>query len=160
MTSKNIKGSFRVAAKKVGLINGNPNNPLRLKQFRHIFRTAAALIHVDKAHTQDMMGRRMDGNEEYAPTARQTYLPSLIHIEKLIEVYGGNDEGNGTEFRNSMHRQNIELAQQSTKTRVLEEIVSKQTKELQTVLTLVRAQHARLVEIADNFQLILKICPD
>jgi len=99
VTAHGLSINFKVAARKMGFTEENTLSPFRPKRFRHLFRTACAIVRIDEGYTKAMMGHASDVSAGYLNQDKGIFEKMYVKIEPLLTVFGSVDEALKQEFR-------------------------------------------------------------
>ena len=90
LTPKNIAENCKNAAQKMGLINGDTQNPFRPKRMRSIFRSACSIAGIEKGYVNVFMGHKTDISDSYMEKPRATLELRYEMVEAYLKVYAGD----------------------------------------------------------------------
>jgi integrase len=82
--------NFRAAAGKMGFIKDKVSNPFRPKRFRHWFRTACGIAHIEEGYTKAMMGHANDVSAGYLERNKGLFEMEYVKAEPFVTVFGIN----------------------------------------------------------------------
>jgi len=82
--------NFRASAKKMGYIKDKVTSPFRPKRFRHWFRTACGIAHVEEGYTKAMMGHANDVSAGYLERNKGLFEMEYVKVEPYVTVFGVN----------------------------------------------------------------------
>ena len=80
----------RNVAQKMGMINGDTQNPFRPKRMRSIFRSACSIAGIEKGYSNVMMGHKTDISDSYLEKPRLTLQIRYEMIEPYLKVFAGD----------------------------------------------------------------------
>jgi integrase len=90
ISPQNLSENSRNVAKKMGLINGEPQNPFRPKRMRSIFRSACSIAGIEKGYINVFMGHRTDTSDGYLEKPRATLELRYQMVEPYLTVFSGD----------------------------------------------------------------------
>lgn len=90
ITPKNISENCHNVAKKMGLINGDTQNPFRPKRMRSIFRSACSIAGIEKGYSNIFMGHKTDISDSYMEKPRATLELRYEMVEQYLKVFAGD----------------------------------------------------------------------
>jgi integrase len=82
--------NFRASARKMGYIKDKVTSPFRPKRFRHWFRTACGIAHVEEGYTKAMMGHANDVSAGYLERNKGLFEMEYVKVEPYVTVFGVN----------------------------------------------------------------------
>ena len=82
--------NFREAAKKMGYTKKGEASPFRPKRFRHLFRTACAIVEIDEGYVMAMMGHSSNVSAGYLEQNGGIFKKLYIKVEPFLTVFGIN----------------------------------------------------------------------
>jgi len=82
-----LSQNFRESAKKMGYAKKDKASPFRPKRFRHLFRTACAIAHIDEGYTKAMMGHASDVSASYLEQDSSIFEKMYVRIEPFLTVF-------------------------------------------------------------------------
>ena len=82
--------NFRVAAGKMGYTRDGVTSPFRPKRFRHWFRTACGIAHIEEGYTKSMMGHANDVSSSYLERNKGLFEMEYVKVEPFVTVFGVN----------------------------------------------------------------------
>jgi len=82
--------NFRTAAKKMGYAKSEQSSPFRPKRFRHWFRTACGIAHVEEGYTHAMMGHASSISNSYLERNKGLFEMEYVKVEPFVTVFGIN----------------------------------------------------------------------
>jgi integrase len=80
--------NFRAAAGKMGYTKDRVTNPFRPKRFRHWFRTACGIAHIEEGYTKAMMGHANDVSAGYLERNKGLFEMEYVKVEPFVTVFG------------------------------------------------------------------------
>jgi integrase/regulator of replication initiation timing len=82
--------NFRASAEKMGYVKDGVTNSFRPKRFRHWFRTACGIAHVEEGYTKAMMGHSNDVSAGYLERNKGLFEMEYVKVEPYVTVFGVN----------------------------------------------------------------------
>jgi integrase len=82
--------NFRASADKMGYVKDKVASPFRPKRFRHWFRTACGIAHVEEGYTKSMMGHANDVSAGYLERNKGLFEMEYVKVEPYVTVFGIN----------------------------------------------------------------------
>ena len=82
-----LSQNFRESAKKMGYAKKDKASPFRPKRFRHLFRTACAIAHIDPGYTKAFMGPTSDVSASYLEQDSSIFEKMYVRIEPFLTVF-------------------------------------------------------------------------
>lgn len=104
LSVNNLSSNCKYVAEKMGLINGNPQNPFRPKRMRSIFRSACSIAKIEKGYSNVFMGHKTDVSDSYLEKPRATLELQYRLIEPFLTVYSGEINEDVEELKDANRR--------------------------------------------------------
>ncbi len=82
--------NFRVSANKMGYVKKAKASPFRPKRFRHWFRTACGIAHIEEGYIKAFMGHASDVSASYLERNKGLFEMQYVKVEPLVTVFGIN----------------------------------------------------------------------
>lgn len=134
--------NFRASADKMGYVKDKVTSPFRPKRFRHWFRTACGIAHVEEGYTKAMMGHANDVSTGYLERNKGLFEMEYVKVEPYVTVFGINKS------------QVNEISQELQELKDTTVQLSKENAELKHELKAVKDYQKRLDFLVDNIDLL------
>jgi len=87
MDAHQLSMNFRESAKKMGYTKKDKMSPFRPKRFRHLFKTACAIVHIDPSFTKAMMGHASDTSDSYLEQHSSIFEKMYVRAEPFLTIF-------------------------------------------------------------------------
>ena len=149
--------NFRGAAGKMGYTKKRVTNPFRPKRFRHWFRTACGIAHIEEGYTKAMMGHANDVSAGYLERNKGLFEMEYVKVEPYVTVFGVNKNvvNEMSQKMEGLKDSMVELAQKDTKLSVETEGLKTKFKNLTREVENLKEQLKGATEIIHTLEPIL-----
>jgi integrase len=144
--------NFREAAKKMGYTQKDKASPFRPKRFRHLFRTACAIAHIDPGYTKAMMGHASDVSASYLEQDSSIFEKMYVRAEPFLTVFR-NGEYETKETLKEVKQLRHDLSEMTQKNLKLEA----KTKEMDIKIEDLNEQLKEATEMVYSFEPLLDL---